>query len=105
MRKIDLVLCCLAFLLFLVVPSQGDWCVARTNAPDSELQPLLDFCCSHVDCSAVQPGGSCFEPDTVAGHASWALNQYYRAKGICLQPGGAIAITTPSYGSCQYPPK
>ncbi|XP_057465026.1 major pollen allergen Ole e 10-like [Actinidia eriantha] len=111
MGKINLSLFSLTFLFFLVVHSNAaksnaakDWCIARFVAGDARLQAIQDYCCGQVDCSAIQPGGPCFKPDTVYNHASWALNQYYRAKGVCLKLGdlSTTAITTPSHGSCQY---
>ncbi|PWZ23165.1 Glucan endo-1,3-beta-glucosidase 7 [Zea mays] len=64
-------------------PRGGGWCVARAGASDAELQADLDYACSQVgvDCSAIQPGGACFEPNTVRAHAAYAVNQLYQAAG------------------------
>ncbi|KAE8790903.1 Glucan endo-1,3-beta-glucosidase 7 [Hordeum vulgare] len=32
-----------------------------------------------VDCGAIQPGGTCFEPNMVSAHAAYAMNQLYQA--------------------------
>nr|CAB3498832.1 unnamed protein product [Digitaria exilis] len=63
--------------------ASGGWCVARDGATDAELQVDLDYACSQVgvDCSAIQPGGACFEPNTVRAHAAYAMNQLYQAAG------------------------
>ncbi|KAI5008287.1 hypothetical protein ZWY2020_009335 [Hordeum vulgare] len=41
----------------------------------------MDYPCSQVgvDCGAIQPGGACFEPNTVHAHAAYAMNQLYLA--------------------------
>jgi exo-beta-1,3-glucanase (GH17 family) len=64
-------------------PKAGGWCVARDGASDAELQADLDYACSQVgvDCGAIQPGGACFEPNTVHAHAAYAMNQLYQAAG------------------------
>uniref|UniRef100_A0A0E0NBQ7 X8 domain-containing protein n=1 Tax=Oryza rufipogon TaxID=4529 RepID=A0A0E0NBQ7_ORYRU len=57
----------------------GSWCVASPTA----LQVPLHYACGHgTDCSAIQPGGSCFNPDTVHDHASYAFNSYYQKNPI-----------------------
>ncbi|XP_057493835.1 glucan endo-1,3-beta-D-glucosidase-like [Actinidia eriantha] len=107
MGRINQFLCSLAFLLFLVVHSNADWCVARSSASNDQLQAIISYCCGQVNCNAILPGGSCYFPNTLPNHASWALDQYYKAKGVCLKLGdvSTIAITNPSFGACQYPPK
>nr|CDM83470.1 unnamed protein product [Triticum aestivum] len=69
----------------------------------------LDYACGYsgVDCSAIQTGGSCFNPDTIHDHASYAFNSYYQKNPLptSCDFGGTATITTtdPSSGSCQYP--
>uniref|UniRef100_K4A974 glucan endo-1,3-beta-D-glucosidase n=1 Tax=Setaria italica TaxID=4555 RepID=K4A974_SETIT len=63
--------------------ASGGWCVARDGATDADLQADLDYACAQVgvDCGAIQPGGACFEPNTVRAHAAYAMNQLYQAAG------------------------
>eukprot|EP01018_Ginkgo_biloba_P019484 Gb_38565 [translate_table: standard] len=86
------------------------WCVAKNNIPDSTLQVALDYACGlgGADCGPIQPGGICFDPDSVFSHAAYAFNSYYQKNGLvpgtCDFGGTAvITATEPSYGSCVYP--
>ncbi|MBA0622250.1 hypothetical protein Godav_007809, partial [Gossypium davidsonii] len=50
-------------------PDKGgrSWCIASSQALDSDLQYLLIWACilGKANCSAIQPGQQCFEPDTL----------------------------------------
>jgi len=50
-----------------------------------------------VDCGQIQPGGSCFRPDTTFGHASYAMNLFFKAAGKhpwdCHFNGTGIVVT------------
>ncbi|KAL3631532.1 hypothetical protein CASFOL_024516 [Castilleja foliolosa] len=87
----------------------GSWCVATQSVSQTTLQVALDYACGHggADCSAIQPGGNCFEPVNVRDHASYAFNSYYQRNPIpatCAFGGSALTTSTdPSYGTCQYP--
>ncbi|GER53410.1 carbohydrate-binding X8 domain superfamily protein [Striga asiatica] len=87
----------------------GSWCIAMQSVPQAALQVALDYACGHggADCSAVQPGGRCYYPNTVRDHASYAFNSYYQMNPIpaSCNFGGAAVITStnPSYDSCQFP--
>lgn len=89
-------------------PSGQSWCVASPSASQTALQVALDYACGYggVDCSAIQKGGSCFNPDTVRDHASYAFNSYYQKNPVrtSCDFGGAATITNtdPSKVSCSY---
>ncbi|PKA55580.1 Glucan endo-1,3-beta-D-glucosidase [Apostasia shenzhenica] len=86
---------------------QKTWCVAKPSSDDSALENNINFACSQVDCSILQSGYPCFNPDKLISHASVAMNLYYQAKGRnywnCYFSDSALTVTTdPSYGSCAY---
>ncbi|KAH1067644.1 hypothetical protein J1N35_032631 [Gossypium stocksii] len=93
-------------------PGKGtgkSWCIASGQASNSALQNALDWACGHgkADCSAIQPGQRCFQPDTLVSHASFAFNNYYQKNGAtddaCSFGGTGIKVSTdPSYGNCIY---
>lgn len=85
------------------------WCVALAGVPQDDLQDALDWACGlgMADCGPVQPGGLCFDPDTLLSHASYAFNSYYQQNGnsdIACNFGGTATVTrnNPSYGKCTY---
>ncbi|CAM6097139.1 unnamed protein product [Calypogeia fissa] len=85
------------------------WCIATNVATNASLGLALNFACgaAHVDCSAIQPGGSCYTPNTYQNHASYAFNQYYQASNMdprACNFSGTATLTTrdPSYGTCTF---
>ncbi|KAL4012024.1 hypothetical protein IC575_029096 [Cucumis melo] len=89
-------------------PGGGSWCIASSAASPTALQVALDYACGYggADCSAIQPGGSCYDPNTVKDHASYAFNDYYQknpAATSCVFGGTAQLVSTdPSNGNCHY---
>ncbi|XP_052202790.1 PLASMODESMATA CALLOSE-BINDING PROTEIN 3-like [Diospyros lotus] len=88
--------------------SGGAWCVANPTASPTALQVALDYACGYggADCSAIQSGAACYNPNTVKDHASYAFNDYYQKNPIptsCVF-GGAAQLTNadPSSGNCHY---
>lgn len=88
--------------------SSASWCVASQSASQTALQVALDYACGYggAECSAIQAGGSCYNPNTVRDHASYAFNSYYQKNPIptsCNFGGTAVTTSTdPSSGTCQY---
>lgn len=78
-------------------PSGQSWCVASQTASQTALQVALDYACGYggADCSAIQQGGSCYNPDTVRDHASYAFNDYYQRNPIptSCDFGGTAVVT------------
>ncbi|XP_024522150.1 glucan endo-1,3-beta-glucosidase 13 [Selaginella moellendorffii] len=92
-----------------VIELNRTFCIAAANGNFNTLQANLDWVCGQqqVDCSPVQPGGRCYQPDTVASHASYVFNAYFQLNGMspnACQFNGVSVITTmdPSYNRCIY---
>ncbi|KAF7810887.1 glucan endo-1,3-beta-D-glucosidase [Senna tora] len=88
--------------------AQG-WCVPKSGASDAQLQANIDYACSHgIDCGPIQAGGACFEPNTVASHAAYAMNLYYQTQGknpwnCDFSQTATLTSQNPSYNACTYP--
>ena len=78
------------------------WCVCKDGLSDAVLQKSLDFACgAGADCNPIHQAGSCFNPNTVKNHCSYAVNSYFQkkgqAQGTCDFAGtAAISTSDPS---------
>ncbi|WCJ32989.1 O-Glycosyl hydrolases family 17 protein [Euphorbia peplus] len=86
------------------------WCVANGNVGKEKVQAALDYACGQggADCRPIQSGATCYNPNTLEAHASYALNSYYqkngRGTGTCDFGGAAYVVTQPpKYGNCDFP--
>lgn len=80
------------------IPGQS-WCVAKNGALETAIQAALDYACGMggADCSQIQQSGSCYNPNTLQNHASYAFNSYYQknpAPTSCDFGGTAMIVNT-----------
>ncbi|KAL5735853.1 hypothetical protein ACOSQ2_030641 [Xanthoceras sorbifolium] len=85
------------------------WCVANGQAEEEKLQKAIDYACGEggADCRPIQDGATCYDPNTLEAHASYAFNSYYqknsRKAGSCDFGGAAYVVTQqPQYGKCEF---
>lgn len=86
------------------------YCIAMDGVDTKTLQAALDWACGpgRANCSEIQPGEPCYQPNNVKSHGSYAFDSYYheqgKAPGSCDFKGVAMITTTdPSHGSCIFP--
>jgi len=76
----------------------GSWCVAKPGTPQSTLQTALDYACGTkgTDCSQINQGGSCYNPNSLQNHASFAFNSYYvkNPAATSCDFGGVATVTS-----------
>lgn len=84
------------------VPHEGQtWCVSNGEVAKEKLQEALDYACGEggADCRPIQPGATCYNPESLEAHASYAFNSYYqknaRRVGTCYFGGAAHVVTQP----------
>lgn len=76
------------------------FCVASEEVDVKQLQAALDWACGpgRANCSEIQPGEACYDPNNVRSHASYAFDSYYRTEGrttgSCYFQGAAMVTTT-----------
>ncbi|GFP79388.1 glucan endo-1 3-beta-d-glucosidase [Phtheirospermum japonicum] len=74
----------------------NSWCVLQGNVPDEKSQGYINYACGVVDCTAIQPGGPCYYPNSPATHASYALNLIYKKfRGSCDRDIAFVTTTDP----------
>ncbi|XP_050208378.1 glucan endo-1,3-beta-glucosidase 9 [Mercurialis annua] len=82
------------------------WCVVNNNLDLSNATASAMDACSVADCTALSPGGSCFNISW-PGNISYAFNSYYQQhdqrKESCDFGGlGLITTVNPSVGRCRF---
>ncbi|XP_057423321.1 glucan endo-1,3-beta-glucosidase 7-like isoform X2 [Lotus japonicus] len=88
--------------------NSATWCVPKAGVADAELQANLDYACGQgIDCSSIQPGGACFEPNALVNHAAYAMNLLYQKSGrnpfSCdFSQTATLSTYNPSYNNCVY---
>ncbi|XP_058070396.1 PLASMODESMATA CALLOSE-BINDING PROTEIN 3-like [Magnolia sinica] len=103
------ILILLVLILAMAGGSGATWCVCRSDVSDAALQKTLDYACgAGADCNPIHQNGACYNPNTVRGHCSYAVNSYFQKKGqsqgTCDFAGTATAVTAdPSSTGCVYP--
>ncbi|KAK7264301.1 hypothetical protein RJT34_31908 [Clitoria ternatea] len=92
-----------------VTPAATQWCIPKGGVTDDQLQANIDYVCGSqgIDCGPIQPGGACYEPNTVASHAAFAMNLYYQKVGrnpwnCDFSQSATLTSQNPSYNSCVY---
>ncbi|KAJ4765515.1 Carbohydrate-binding X8 domain superfamily protein [Rhynchospora pubera] len=110
---------CFSMLLFLLcfisgigstvqlVQGEKTWCIAKPSTDEATLLGNLNYACSQVDCSVLQRGKPCFNPDNLISHASLAMNLYYQSRGrnawnCNFKNSALVVLTDPSYGGCVF---
>lgn len=72
-----------------------DYCIADEQCPDDVLSEAMKWACSNgANCKAIEENQSCYLPNTLKDHASYAFNSYYQNKkhqgGSCYFNSAAL---------------
>ncbi|KAJ7964243.1 Glucan endo-1,3-beta-glucosidase [Quillaja saponaria] len=83
------------------------WCVVNNNKDMSNATATALEACSTADCTALSPGGSCFNISW-PGNISYSFNSYYqqhdqRAESCDFRGLGLITTVDPSVDHCRFP--
>ncbi|KAH7430153.1 hypothetical protein KP509_09G086200 [Ceratopteris richardii] len=88
------------------------WCIAKPSSDEQTLMANIAYACEEggIDCAPIQPGGPCFSPRNLIGHASVVMNMYYQKNQrnwwTChFNNSGILVFTDPSFGDCIYQPQ
>jgi len=60
-------------------------CTFYQNTTEQGMADALSFVCGNSNCSAIQPGGKHFEPNTIENHASWAIDHWYHQQPWAME--------------------
>ncbi|KAA3462395.1 Glucan endo-1,3-beta-glucosidase [Gossypium australe] len=62
---------------------KNTWCIAKPSTENFRLNGNINYSCSQkgVDRKPIQPGGTCYRPNTIISHASYAMNLFYKVAG------------------------
>lgn len=84
--------------------SQGQtWCVTNKNVGANKLQAGLEYACGvgGVDCGLIQSSSTCYNPNTLEAHPSYAFNNFYQknahAVRSCNFNGAAYVVDQPPH--------
>ncbi|KAL5072570.1 hypothetical protein RYX36_011554 [Vicia faba] len=72
--------------------------ILSVDATNQQLLDALNYACgAGADCDPIHPNGSCYNPNTVESHASYAFNSFYQknkqASGTCDIAGSAHVVS------------
>lgn len=59
------------------------YCIATVGIDSKTLQAALDWACGPggANCSEIQAGENCYQPNNVKNHGSYAFDSYYQKEG------------------------